>query len=162
MEIFCIFLLPSVFVLWMVQSGQSFGWFSFACFAPTAALLLVGGLYWKAKLASISDSETALGTLLDIAERLKMPLLILTCAGVGATLCDILWISHSESPGDRIGGFIATSLATLEYVNYYGVQLQHFDHGPDFRRLIRGQGFRRSHLNKDLAERKTHRHGDAG
>jgi hypothetical protein len=31
------------------------------------------------------------------------------------------------------------------------VQLQHFDNGADFKRLIGGRGFRRAHLARDLA-----------
>ena len=41
-------------------------------------------------------------------------------------------------------------LAVLEYVNYYHVQLQHFDHAPDWQRLVSGRGFRRSHLAREI------------
>jgi hypothetical protein len=41
-------------------------------------------------------------------------------------------------------------LAILEFVNYYHVQLQHFDHAEDFQRLLAGKGFRRSHLSKSI------------
>ena len=34
-------------------------------------------------------------------------------------------------------------------------QLQHFDHRPDFRRLLRGDGFRRAHLARDLARHRA-------
>jgi hypothetical protein len=37
-------------------------------------------------------------------------------------------------------------LAVLEYVNYYHVQLNHFDNAADFRRLLSGKGFRKPHL----------------
>jgi hypothetical protein len=46
-------------------------------------------------------------------------------------------------------------LAILEYVNYYRVQLQHFDHAADFKRLVTGRGFRRSHLAKAIAAYRT-------
>lgn len=42
-------------------------------------------------------------------------------------------------------------LAVLEYVNYYHVQLQHFDHSEDFKRLMSGNSFRQSHLAKGIA-----------
>jgi hypothetical protein len=41
-------------------------------------------------------------------------------------------------------------LAVLEYINYYHVQLQHFDHAPDWQRLVSGRGFRRSHLAREI------------
>jgi len=43
----------------------------------------------------------------------------------------------------------------LEHVNYYHRQLQHFDHWPDFKRLITGRGFRRSQLSVDLDDWRT-------
>ena len=41
-------------------------------------------------------------------------------------------------------------LAVLEYINYYHFQLQHFDHAPDWQRLVSGRGFRRSHLAREI------------
>lgn len=49
-----------------------------------------------------------------------------------------------------IGAAILTLLAALEYVNYYHRQLQHFDRSSDFKRLITGGGFRRSHMARNL------------
>ncbi len=51
---------------------------------------------------------------------------------------------------------ICSGLATLEYVNYFHVQLQNFDHAADIKRLTNGGGLRRAHMAKDLAAfRKT-------
>ncbi len=50
-----------------------------------------------------------------------------------------------------------TLLATLEYINYYHRQLQHFDNAADFRRLLTGHGFRQSHLARSLANWRKHR-----
>jgi hypothetical protein len=43
----------------------------------------------------------------------------------------------------------------LEYINYYVVQLQHFDHASDFKRLLSGRGFREAHLAKALRAYRT-------
>jgi hypothetical protein len=51
-------------------------------------------------------------------------------------------------------------LAVLEYVNYYHVQLQHFDHAPDWQRLVSGRGFRRSHLAREIDRWKRARRRD--
>jgi hypothetical protein len=52
-------------------------------------------------------------------------------------------------------------LAVLEYINYYHVQLQHFDHAPDWKRLISGRGFRRSHLAREIERWERERAGGA-
>lgn len=41
-------------------------------------------------------------------------------------------------------------LAVLEYINYYHIQLQNFDHGPTFRRFLKRRTFPRAYLAKDL------------
>ena len=46
---------------------------------------------------------------------------------------------------------VVTILGVLEYVNYYHVQLQHFDNMADWRRLLAGRGFRPAHMARDLA-----------
>jgi hypothetical protein len=58
-------------------------------------------------------------------------------------------------PGPQLSAqFLAPAvlllLAVLEYVNYYHVQLQHFDHDADWRRLMSGRGFRPSHLAREI------------
>ncbi len=50
-------------------------------------------------------------------------------------------------------------LAVLEYINYYHFQLQHFDHAPDWQRLVSGRGFRRSHLAREIDRWKRERRG---
>ncbi|MFN9877812.1 MAG: hypothetical protein ACK557_04995, partial [Planctomycetota bacterium] len=50
-------------------------------------------------------------------------------------------------------------LAVLEYINHYHFQLQHFDHAPDWQRLVSGRGFRRSHLAREIDRWKRERRG---
>ncbi len=45
-----------------------------------------------------------------------------------------------------------TTLAILEYVNYYRVQLQYFDHAPDFAALLKRKTLKRAHMARDIAE----------
>ena len=49
-----------------------------------------------------------------------------------------------------IATLVLTALAVLEYVNYYKIQLQHFDHAPDFKRVMQGRGFRKAHMAREL------------
>ena len=67
---------------------------------------------------------------------------VVTIAESYRTLPEITAAQHAA--------ILFTCLAWLEYVNFYHRQLQHFDHGPDTRRLLAGQGFRRSHLSRAL------------
>jgi hypothetical protein len=53
--------------------------------------------------------------------------------------------------GAVIAALACSALGSLEYVNYYRVQLQHFDNLADFKRLLGGRGFRKAHLARDLA-----------
>ena len=53
-------------------------------------------------------------------------------------------------------------LAVLEYINYYHFQLQHFDHAPDWQRLVSGRGFRRSHLAREIDRWNRERQRSAG
>lgn len=78
----------------------------------------------------------------------KRPTLALGCAAV---LCAIgeVWADGGWSPSG-IAACITAALAILEWVNYYGVQLQHFDHFADLRRLVTGKGFREAHLAKTI------------
>lgn len=55
--------------------------------------------------------------------------------------------------GGAIPDLVALGLAVLaglEYVNYYHVQLQHFDNAADIKRLLSGRGFRPAHLARAL------------
>jgi hypothetical protein len=51
---------------------------------------------------------------------------------------------------DRVASLLVLLLAVLEYINYYHVQVQHFDHAADWQRLLAGRGFRRSHLAREI------------
>jgi len=52
---------------------------------------------------------------------------------------------------ERIVALVCLALAVLEYVNYYHIQLQHFDHAADWKRLLAGKGLRPSSMARDLA-----------
>jgi len=50
----------------------------------------------------------------------------------------------------EVAATFAAVMAVLEYINYYHRQIQHFDHMSDFKRLIKGRGFRPAQMNQDL------------
>jgi hypothetical protein len=72
------------------------------------------------------------------------------CAAA-AVAVGIEWVNDGPALSVR---FVATNLlfllAVIEYVNFYHVQIQHFDHAADWKRLVSGRGFRRSHLARAI------------
>jgi membrane protein YdbS with pleckstrin-like domain len=89
-----------------------------------------------------------------LADRLEIPLLLIT----GAALPMLAFAIHKGGWSWSVtGAAILTLLAALEYVNYYHRQLQHFDRSSDFKRLMTGGGFRRSHMARDLAAYRRER-----
>ncbi|WFL78386.1 hypothetical protein P7228_04800 [Altererythrobacter arenosus] len=139
-------LIPAL-ILWL--SDARISWLTGFTLIPMIALLVLGAIYWKAKLAQIetgSDVEPAV----RLIARWQWPLLALSILALATMVA--LWIEPSLAAGraDQWSATVAASLAILEYVNYYHRQLQHFDHAPDFRRLVSGRGWRKSQLRQDI------------
>lgn len=125
-------------------------------FLPASALLYVGGRYWLGVADRLDGHGPARWrSSLALADRAQRPLLAAAAALTIATVA--AWAADWFSSGARIALTIATVSLVLEYVNYFHRQLQHFDHRPDFRRLMRGDGFRPAHLARDLARHRAGR-----
>lgn len=156
LEVFNIFLVPGATAFLLIAGSQSFGWLFWACYLPNALLLLIGGLYWRAKLAKAKGAREVLVGFLPWAARVRVPSLILTLASTLLFAASLLRIVKAESSGEfyACGFFVALALA--EYVNYYMVQLQHFDNLPDFKRMLAGKGFQKAHLRRDLEKAGLH------
>ena len=127
---------------------------SIAGFVPMMLLLAIGALYWRAKLKQLESRDYPFAQTMGVISRLQFPSLVLTLLGLGAVFFGWLQPEHFSGDRDRWVATFAAVLALLEYINYYHRQLQHFDHGADFRRLLAGKGLRPSQMAKDL---KTYR-----
>ncbi len=143
-------LLPVTAIFVLAETGQAIGALCISCLVLMSALLIAGGWYWRAKARQFRRVQSNIGSTLFWLARLQVPLLA-SCIAV-SLLCvaDLLLFRLSASLGDRLVAILATILAILEYINYFHRQLQHFDHAPDFLRLLRGRGFRKSRLQVDL------------
>ncbi|GAA4039451.1 hypothetical protein [Parerythrobacter jejuensis] len=150
MELGNVLLLPAAMIALSYIQGYSLGWLSFISIVPMAGLLVIGGLYWRAKLLSVQGLHTPLFRTMALAAKLQWPLAVSSFSV--AALCLISWLypSMSASFGDRCTASIAAALAVLEYINYYHRQLQHFDHAADWKRLLQGEGFRPAQMAVDL------------
>lgn len=114
-----------------------------------AALLVVGAVYWRAALRQLEGSRGAMAAWLPWLAAVEAPTLALAVAALIATGAEFALAGGGWTPA-RIAATSLTALAVLEYVNYYRVQLQHFDNWADFKRLVSGRGFRKAHLARDI------------
>ena len=123
--------------------------------AACAGFLLVGAAYWAGLDQRLTSSNRSVLTkALALADRLEIPLLLIT----GAALPMLAFAIYKGGWSWSVtGAAMLTLLAALEYVNYYHRQLQHFDRSSDFKRLMTGGGFRRSHMARDLAAYRSGR-----
>jgi uncharacterized RDD family membrane protein YckC len=111
-------------------------------------LLLLGGAYWCGVLRRAGGKPALLRQVLRVADRAERPILALLAV---AWLVSIGALAVEGWSRPVIAAFACSALAALEYVNYFQVQLQHFDHWADFQRLLTGRGFRPAHLGRDVA-----------
>lgn len=150
MEVGNALLVPAFMVFFCFSLEQSLSlWLALAC-VPMCGLLVVGGLYWRAKLHQLEGQPETLRAFLPIAGKCQIPLAAL-CV-VALCVCALVWLAGlGASTGDRVAITVAAVLAVLEYINYYHRQLQHFDHWPDFKRLMSGRGFAPAQMAVDLA-----------
>ncbi|WP_226700640.1 hypothetical protein [Qipengyuania gaetbuli] len=150
-------LIPAAVFYLASGEGNGIGWLTLFSFLPMCGLLLLGSAYWRAKLAGVEGDRSKLSTVLGAADRLDRLLFLLAFASLTAAIASWVLPSLSVSLADRIAATVCSVLAMLEYVNYYHRQLQHFDHGEDFRRLLGGKGFRRSQMSVDLQQYRAGR-----
>lgn len=141
-------LVPGIGVWAIYEFGDVVSWPVIIAMTATAALLVVGACAWRIELADISGELALPPKLLPWLSLAQTPTLLLTVGAIGGAGYEV-WRDGSLTPS-AFAAVIYALLAVLEYVNYYVVQLQHFDHAADFKRLIGGRGFREAHLAKSL------------
>lgn len=129
--------------------GGTIGWPTVLAAVACAALLVVGALAWRMELANLQNKPQVARYWTPILARLHGPMLLLTLAACGVAVWRLATWGDLWGP-DAIAAAVLAALALLEYVNYYHVQLQHFDNAADFKRLLAGKGFRRAHLARAI------------
>lgn len=119
----------------------------------SSALLVIGAACWRMELARAQGEAALADRIVAVLARTEQLGFVLALLGAFAALWG-LWRAGGLTPA-AIAALALGLLAVLEYLNYYVVQLQHFDHVADFKRLLSGKGFRRPHLAKAIARHKT-------
>jgi hypothetical protein len=115
----------------------------------TSFLLVVGTFAWKMVVDGLEGNPTSEEQWTPWLDLARWPTMLLTLLALIATVVEAISTLPRFS-ASLIGASLLCLLAVLEFVNYYHVQLQHFDHAEDFQRLLSGKGFRRSHLSKSI------------
>ena len=158
MELGNVCLVPVCMVLTAYLFEYPLGWLTWFSLVPMCGLLMIGGLYWRAKLLHVQGQRLSMERLLPWVHRMQWPFAVSSILVLA--LCLTSWVGDNLalSFGDKITASVAATLAVLEYVNYYHRQLQHFDHAADWKRLLGGKGFRESQMATDLRRfRQKHR-----
>ncbi len=114
-----------------------------------SALLVIGALYWRAVLRQMEGAPGVMAFWIPRLAAVEALSLVLVAGAVAANVVEFVQAGGGWTPA-RIGAVALTALAALEYVNYYRVQLQHFDNWADFKRLITGRGLRQAHMARDI------------
>lgn len=154
-ELLNVGLVPALMIFWAFAYPFPLGWGSYAAMVPMCGLLYIGGIYWRAKWRALDQGAAPVRRIMPRISKAQTPLLLLTLLAIAITI--LIWVvpGLSASRGDKWTAAVAAVLAALEYINYYHRQLQHFDHWPDFKRLLTGKGFRRAQMGVDLKKWKA-------
>jgi hypothetical protein len=148
MEAVNIFLVPAFAVFAVRWLGDGISGSMVVAMAATSFMLLIGTAALYLHLQTVKRRrEFGVWALprLSAAQRPALALVILSIIGARFEL----WVDHRFS-ASAIATMACAFLALLEYVNYYHVQLQNFDHIADLKRIFRGGHLREAHLAKAL------------
>jgi hypothetical protein len=121
-------------------------WLLAGSLLPCCLLLIVGTAYWYALHARLNGNRYPMVRVVRVARIIQLPSLLITLASFG--LVGFAFTQPGALAYVMLG--IAT-LSVLEWINYYVVQLQHFDNLADFKRMISGKGFMQAHLAREIA-----------
>jgi hypothetical protein len=146
------FVVPATGAALVVMSGDHIDLPMIIAAIATSSLLIVGTFALRAHFKMSEGNPQPMAKFMPTASKLQKPMAILSVLAVISAVFS-LWRDAGFSPA-VIATCVFALLAALEYINYFVVQLQHFDHGPDFRRLMSGRGFRPSHLARAIARHR--------
>ncbi len=138
-------------VMAFVLTEAQIGWITLVPLAAVMVLLGIGAIYWRFKVRQLRGEPVDANRILRPIAAWQYPSLALTLAGCAAAAFGWLVPTATVGLADRVAATVCAVLAALEYVNYYHRQLQHFDNAADFKRMLRGKGFRQSWMARDLA-----------
>ncbi len=152
LEAFNALLLPVTGIIILSVADEKPDLASIASMVATVVMLLIGAAYWHAKLGLLLGMTKYHERTVRLLRHAKLPSGLLIIGSVA--LSTQSYVNPATPLVSKAATVIFTIIAILEFINYYFVQLQHFDNLADFKRLISGKGFRRSHLARAIARHR--------
>ena len=141
--------IPALAVYLVLESGGRISTALVLSGLACSFLLVIGTIVLRKMLLKARGEANAFADRIPLLLRLRWPAIALCVAAAAAIGTE--WLSGGlELTAQCVAPAVLLLLAVLEYINYYHVQLQHFDHAPDWQRLVSGRGFRRSHLAREI------------
>ena len=152
--------IPALAVYLVLESGGRISTALVLSGLACSFLLVIGTIVLRKMLLKARGEASAFADRIPLLLRLRWPAIALCVAAAAAIGTE--WLSGGlELSAQCVAPAVLLLLALLEYVNYYHIQLQHFDHAPDWQRLVSGRGFRRSHLAREIDRWKREQRHDA-
>ena len=152
--------IPALAVYLVLKSGGRISAALVLSGLACSLLLLIGTIVLRMLLRKARGEANATADRIPLLLRMRWPAIALCVAAAVANGAE--WLSGSlELFAQYLAPAVLLLLAVLDYVNYYHVQLQHFNHATDWQRLISGRGFRRSHRTRKIECWKREQPGGA-
>jgi len=152
--------IPALAVYLVLKSGGRISTALVLSGLACSFLLVIGTIVLRMMLRKARGQANAIADRIPLLVRMRWPAIALCVAAAVANGTE--WLSSGlELSAQCLAPAVLLLLAVLEYVNYYHFQLQHFDHAPDWQRLVSGRGFRRSHLAREIDRWKREQRLDA-
>lgn len=148
MEAANVFILPAITIWAVTRLDDSISGPLILAMIACSSLLVIGAFALRMHLEDVKGNRAFGERVLPWLSAAQWPALVLAAG----SLCGAgfeRWADGRWSPS-AVGAALLATLAVLEYVNYYRVQLQHFDHLADLNRLRSGKGLKEAHLAKAL------------
>lgn len=150
MEAANILLLPAAVLVGVWSFGGSVGLALALSIVANIVLLAIGACYWRIVFLRVEGNGAAFVTWIPRLAKAEPLAIVLVVVAVAATCADIV-LGDGTWPPERVASIAMATLAILEYVNYYRVQLQYFDNRADFNGLFRKKVLKRAHMARDIA-----------
>ena len=141
--------IPAIAIYLVLRSGGTISVALVLSCLACSFLLVIGTIVLGMMLRKARGEPDATKGRIPLLVLLRWPAIGLCVAAAVANGAE--WISGNAGLSAQfVAPAVLLLLAVLEYINYYHVQLQHFDHASDWQRLVSGRGFRRSHLAREI------------
>ena len=151
-------LIPAIAVYFVLRSGSTITLALVLSGLACSFLLVIGTVVLRMMLRKARGEPDATKGRIALVAWMRWPAIGL-CVAAAVALGAQCIADGVQLDARFVAPAVLLLLAVLEYVNYYHFQLQHFDHAPDWQRLVSGRGFRRSHLAREIDRWRRGRRG---